>query len=150
MVLANYNNRGVYLLTVAGAVSWLQRFFQEVQTQLVDGWLEEVILHQTNTNSMERMRKNGNETLNYKTTIQTNLLSLTCLPLSLPQSVRHFSLESFWSVEGGSLSGPCCRLLLRSDFLPSSCPSPGVCHTETTGWLQPAPRTEDSTARSGF
>lgn len=44
----------VYLLMVAGAVSWLQRFLQEVQTQLVNGRLEEVILHQTKTETIWR------------------------------------------------------------------------------------------------
>lgn len=54
MVLVKYNDPSLYLLVVAVAVRWLQRFFQEVQTQLVDGWLEEVILHQTNTNTTWR------------------------------------------------------------------------------------------------
>ena len=37
----------VYLLLVADAVGCLQRSLQEVEAQLVDGRLEEVVLHQT-------------------------------------------------------------------------------------------------------
>ncbi len=36
----------VYLLLVAAAISLFQWSLKEIQADLVDGWLEEVVLHQ--------------------------------------------------------------------------------------------------------
>lgn len=60
-----------YLLLVAAAVGLLQRPLQEVQTDLVDGRLEEIVLHQTGNQKNTRFlvsffNKKGNNPVHWK------------------------------------------------------------------------------------